>query len=140
MTLSVRSGEQNTREDKPCGTVALTAVSDVVRCAELSRDFPPVKAEVSSRAGSQFIQEFVWVSLKRHSNGIRLKQRLLSHWIKHLLFAELVLLVAAAMSALFGCEDPDTWRSVYERYWETVEAKTNAKKGGKVKLLNLEKW
>lgn len=42
------------------------------------------------------------------------------------------------MSALFACEDPATWRSVYGKYWDVVEARSKAKKPGK--LLNLEKW
>ncbi|KAG7507728.1 hypothetical protein JOB18_042707 [Solea senegalensis] len=42
------------------------------------------------------------------------------------------------MSALFACEEPAAWRRVYEKYWEVVEAKSKAKKPGK--LLNLEKW
>ncbi|XP_067433480.1 uncharacterized protein zgc:112496 [Thunnus thynnus] len=43
------------------------------------------------------------------------------------------------MSALFACEDPATWRSVYEKYWGVVEAKeAKGKKPGK--LLNLDKW
>uniref|UniRef100_A0A3B4T9T3 Zgc:112496 n=1 Tax=Seriola dumerili TaxID=41447 RepID=A0A3B4T9T3_SERDU len=45
---------------------------------------------------------------------------------------------SAAMSALFACEEPATWRSVYEKYWDVVEAKAKAKKPGK--LLNLDKW
>lgn len=42
------------------------------------------------------------------------------------------------MSALFACEDPATWRSVYDKYWDVVEAKAKSKKPGK--LLNLDKW
>ncbi|XP_026206917.1 uncharacterized protein zgc:112496 [Anabas testudineus] len=42
------------------------------------------------------------------------------------------------MSALFACEDPATWRRVYEKYWGVVEAKARNKKPGK--LLNLDKW
>lgn len=42
------------------------------------------------------------------------------------------------MSALFACEDPDTWRSVCGKYWDVVEAKAKGKKPGK--LLNLDKW
>ena len=42
------------------------------------------------------------------------------------------------MSILFACEDPATWRSVYDAYWDVVEAKAKVKKPGK--LLNLEKW
>ncbi|XP_030256984.1 uncharacterized protein LOC115571634 [Sparus aurata] len=42
------------------------------------------------------------------------------------------------MSALFACEDPATWRGVYEKYWDVVEAKAKGKKPGK--LLNLDKW
>lgn len=40
--------------------------------------------------------------------------------------------------SLFTCEDPATWRRVYEGYWDVVEAKTQAKKPGK--LLSLDKW
>ncbi|XP_039991823.1 uncharacterized protein zgc:112496 [Xiphias gladius] len=42
------------------------------------------------------------------------------------------------MSGLFACEEPATWRSVYEKYWDVVEAKAKGKKPGK--LLNLDKW
>ncbi|XP_076616184.1 uncharacterized protein LOC143339067 [Chaetodon auriga] len=42
------------------------------------------------------------------------------------------------MSSLFACEDPATWRSVYEKYWDAVEGKIKGKKPGK--LLNLDKW
>ncbi|XP_037547576.1 uncharacterized protein zgc:112496 [Nematolebias whitei] len=42
------------------------------------------------------------------------------------------------MSALFACEEPATWRSVYEKYWDVVEVKAKGKKSGK--LLELEKW
>ncbi|AWP17544.1 Hypothetical protein SMAX5B_020197 [Scophthalmus maximus] len=42
------------------------------------------------------------------------------------------------MSALFACEDPASWRSVYDKYWDVVEAKAKSKKPGK--LLNLDKW
>ncbi|XP_070708457.1 uncharacterized protein [Pempheris klunzingeri] len=42
------------------------------------------------------------------------------------------------MSTLFACEDPATWRRVYEKYWDVVEAKAKGKKPGK--LLNLDKW
>lgn len=43
------------------------------------------------------------------------------------------------MSALFACEDPDTWRRVYDRYWDVVEARSKgSKKAGK--LLHLDKW
>lgn len=42
------------------------------------------------------------------------------------------------MSALFACEDPDTWRRVYDQYWDVVEAKARGKKSGK--LLLLDKW
>ncbi|KAF7204592.1 putative LOC107388047-like protein, partial [Nothobranchius furzeri] len=42
------------------------------------------------------------------------------------------------MAALFACEEPATWRSVYERYWDVVETKAKGKKPGK--LLELEKW
>ncbi|XP_026171012.1 uncharacterized protein LOC113135310 [Mastacembelus armatus] len=42
------------------------------------------------------------------------------------------------MSALFACEDPATWRSVYEKYWGVVEAKAKGKTPGK--LLKLDKW
>lgn len=44
----------------------------------------------------------------------------------------------ATMSALFACEDPETWRSVYDKYWDVVEAKVKGKKPGK--LLGLDKW
>ncbi|XP_068161902.1 uncharacterized protein zgc:112496 [Antennarius striatus] len=42
------------------------------------------------------------------------------------------------MSSLFACEDPATWRSVYEKYWDVVEARVKGKKPGK--LLSLDKW
>ncbi|KAK5850697.1 hypothetical protein PBY51_001552 [Eleginops maclovinus] len=42
------------------------------------------------------------------------------------------------MSALFACEEPETWRRVFGKYWDVVGAKSKAKKPGK--LLNLEKW
>ncbi|KAG7226332.1 hypothetical protein INR49_013743, partial [Caranx melampygus] len=42
------------------------------------------------------------------------------------------------MSDLFTCEEPASWRGVYERYWDVVEAKAKGKKPGK--LLNLDKW
>uniref|UniRef100_UPI0037E970CA uncharacterized protein n=1 Tax=Semicossyphus pulcher TaxID=241346 RepID=UPI0037E970CA len=42
------------------------------------------------------------------------------------------------MCTLFACEDPASWRSVYEKYWDVVEAKTKGKKPGK--LLSLDKW
>ncbi|XP_017274053.1 uncharacterized protein zgc:112496 [Kryptolebias marmoratus] len=42
------------------------------------------------------------------------------------------------MSALFACEKPAAWRSVYEKYWDVVEANAKGKKPGK--LLELEKW
>ncbi|XP_013863630.1 uncharacterized protein zgc:112496 isoform X2 [Austrofundulus limnaeus] len=42
------------------------------------------------------------------------------------------------MSALFACEEPATWRSVYEKYWDVVEAQAKSKKSRK--LLELEKW
>ncbi|XP_020493289.1 uncharacterized protein zgc:112496 [Labrus bergylta] len=42
------------------------------------------------------------------------------------------------MSTLFVCEDPSTWRTVYDKYWDVVEAKTKGKKPGK--LLSLDKW
>lgn len=42
------------------------------------------------------------------------------------------------MSALYACENPATWRSVYEKYWDVVAAKAKSKKPGK--LLNLDKW
>ncbi|XP_034715736.1 uncharacterized protein zgc:112496 [Etheostoma cragini] len=42
------------------------------------------------------------------------------------------------MSTLFACEDPATWRGVYGKYWDVVEAKAKGKKTGK--LLNLDKW
>ncbi|KAM7370941.1 hypothetical protein PAMP_010449 [Pampus punctatissimus] len=41
------------------------------------------------------------------------------------------------MSALFACEDPATWRSVYEKYWGIVEVKKSKKPG---KLMKLDKW
>lgn len=44
----------------------------------------------------------------------------------------------ATMSALFACEDPATWRSVYDKYWDVVEVKVKGKKPGK--LLGLDKW
>lgn len=46
--------------------------------------------------------------------------------------------VAAAMTALFACEDPATWRRVQQKYWDVVEAKAKNKKPGK--LLNLDNW
>ncbi|CAK6964156.1 uncharacterized protein zgc:112496 [Scomber scombrus] len=43
------------------------------------------------------------------------------------------------MSALFACEDPSTWRSVYNKYWDVVKIKeARGKKPGK--LLSLDKW
>lgn len=42
------------------------------------------------------------------------------------------------MSALFACEDPATWRNVYDKYWDIVEAKVKGKKPGR--LLDLDKW
>lgn len=42
------------------------------------------------------------------------------------------------MSASFTCEDPATWRSVHDNYWDVVEAKVKSKKHGK--LLKLDKW
>ncbi|XP_030610140.1 uncharacterized protein LOC115797783 [Archocentrus centrarchus] len=42
------------------------------------------------------------------------------------------------MSALFTCEEPATWRKVYEKYWDVVEAKAKGKKPGT--LLNLDRW
>lgn len=49
------------------------------------------------------------------------------------------LCVSAAMSALFACEDPSTWRSVYNKYWDVVKIKeARGKKPGK--LLSLDKW
>ncbi|TNN03992.1 hypothetical protein fugu_001021 [Takifugu bimaculatus] len=42
------------------------------------------------------------------------------------------------MSALFTCEDPATWRSVHDNYWDVVEAKVKGKTPGK--LLILDKW
>ncbi|XP_060885072.1 uncharacterized protein zgc:112496 [Labrus mixtus] len=42
------------------------------------------------------------------------------------------------MSSLFVCEDPSTWGTVYDKYWDVVEAKTKGKKPGK--LLSLDKW
>lgn len=44
----------------------------------------------------------------------------------------------ATMSALFTCEDPATWRSVQDNYWDVVEAKVKSKKHGK--LMKLDKW
>ncbi|XP_028989954.1 uncharacterized protein zgc:112496 [Betta splendens] len=44
------------------------------------------------------------------------------------------------MSALFACEEPDTWRRVYEHYWDVVEAKAKAKGKKAGALLNLDKW
>ncbi|KAM4715629.1 uncharacterized protein FYW61_018479 [Anableps anableps] len=41
------------------------------------------------------------------------------------------------MAALFGCEEAAAWRSVYEKYWDVVEATVKAKKP---KLLQLDKW
>nr|XP_020461954.1 uncharacterized protein LOC109963621 isoform X1 [Monopterus albus] len=46
--------------------------------------------------------------------------------------------LSAAMSTLFACEEPATWRSVYEKYWDVVEAKAKGKTHGK--LLKLDKW
>lgn len=42
------------------------------------------------------------------------------------------------MSALFTCAEPATWRQVYEKYWDVVEAKAKGKKPGT--LLNLDRW
>ncbi|XP_053269898.1 uncharacterized protein zgc:112496 [Pleuronectes platessa] len=42
------------------------------------------------------------------------------------------------MSDLFSCEEPAAWRSVQDKYWDVVEAKSKSKKPGK--LLILEKW
>ncbi|XP_010770460.1 uncharacterized protein [Notothenia coriiceps] len=42
------------------------------------------------------------------------------------------------MSSLFSCEEPNTWRTVFGKYWDVVEAKSKSKKPGK--LLDLEKW
>ncbi|KAM9426139.1 uncharacterized protein KZ484_016642 [Pholidichthys leucotaenia] len=42
------------------------------------------------------------------------------------------------MSALFSCEDPDSWRGVFNKYWHVVEARSKGKKSGK--LLDLDKW
>ncbi|KAM9715961.1 uncharacterized protein ACNS7B_022107 isoform 2-T2 [Menidia menidia] len=42
------------------------------------------------------------------------------------------------MSALFTCEEPSSWRSVYDNYWAVVEAKAKTKKAGS--LLKLDKW
>lgn len=44
----------------------------------------------------------------------------------------------ATMSALFTCEDPATWRSAHDNYWDVVEAKVKGKTPGK--LLILDKW
>ncbi|KAM9773479.1 uncharacterized protein ACBT44_003072 isoform 2-T2 [Syngnathus typhle] len=44
----------------------------------------------------------------------------------------------AAMSGLFECEHPATWRRVEGKYWDVVEAKSKNKKPGK--LLQLDKW
>lgn len=42
------------------------------------------------------------------------------------------------MSSLFVCEEPKTWRKVYDKYWNVVEAKAQGKKTGN--LLKLDKW
>ncbi|XP_061666390.1 uncharacterized protein zgc:112496 [Syngnathoides biaculeatus] len=42
------------------------------------------------------------------------------------------------MSELFDCVHPAEWRRVEGKYWDVVEAKSNAKKPGR--LLQLEKW
>ncbi|RVE59639.1 hypothetical protein OJAV_G00190490 [Oryzias javanicus] len=42
------------------------------------------------------------------------------------------------MSNLFVCEEPKTWRKVYEKYWNVVDAKAQGKKTGN--LLKLDKW
>lgn len=42
------------------------------------------------------------------------------------------------MSDLFACADAATWRSVYDKYWDVVDAKAKVKKPGK--LLSLDKW
>ncbi|CAB1451354.1 unnamed protein product [Pleuronectes platessa] len=42
------------------------------------------------------------------------------------------------MTDLFACEEPAAWRSVQDKYWDVVEAKSKSKKPGK--LLILEKW
>ncbi|XP_023143512.2 uncharacterized protein zgc:112496 [Amphiprion ocellaris] len=42
------------------------------------------------------------------------------------------------MAALFACEDPATWRRVFDKYWDVVEAKSKGKKPEK--LLSLDKW
>lgn len=60
--------------------------------------------------------------------------------IKSLLVAGICVLcyeLSAAMSLLFACEDPATWRSVYDKYWDVV-AKVKGPKPGK--LLNLDMW
>ncbi|XP_015230614.1 PREDICTED: uncharacterized protein LOC107085013 [Cyprinodon variegatus] len=41
------------------------------------------------------------------------------------------------MSALFCCDEAATWRRVYEKYWDVVEARAKDKKP---KLLQLDKW
>ncbi|XP_067859839.1 uncharacterized protein zgc:112496 [Heptranchias perlo] len=42
---------------------------------------------------------------------------------------------------LYNCKDPAVWRSVFALYWDVVEAKTTASKGGKAgKLAALDKW
>lgn len=41
------------------------------------------------------------------------------------------------MTALFGCEEAAAWRRAFDKYWDVVEARV---KGGKPKLLQLDKW
>lgn len=53
--------------------------------------------------------------------------------------SSLSLSLSAAMSALFACEDPATWRRVYDKYWSVAEVK-KAKGKNPGKLLNLDKW
>ncbi|KAM8877273.1 uncharacterized protein ACB058_003218 isoform 1-T2 [Synchiropus picturatus] len=43
------------------------------------------------------------------------------------------------MAALFNCDDPVTWRTVFDQYWSVVKDKSSAKKPPG-KLLDLEKW
>lgn len=42
------------------------------------------------------------------------------------------------MCVLFTCEDPSSWRKVYEKYWAVVEARVKGKTPSK--LLTLDKW
>ncbi|XP_008312425.1 uncharacterized protein zgc:112496 [Cynoglossus semilaevis] len=42
------------------------------------------------------------------------------------------------MSSLFNCKEPATWRRMFEKYWDVVEAKSKSKKPGK--LWNHETW